>query len=110
MPQCHGNILFEWEFDEESEPIEIVVCYTLDPFAPQTWESPAEGGGCELWGFELHSSATNTAELIGKLEDRGQSAISQFEAAMKKDAALRDRVEQYCRDDANSRHEECDRD
>lgn len=106
----HGQITFQWERDERSEPIEIVVCYTLNPYVPATRDSPAEGGDCELWDFQLYKYPKGMDETGSTRAISNKSIVSQFESAIETNDALRIVVEDACRDDAASRLERTDDD
>lgn len=43
-----GQIIFEWEYGENSELIDVVVKYTIYAHIAATQNSPAEGGDIEI--------------------------------------------------------------
>jgi len=78
-----GAIKYDWERGETS--LLVIVNYRLHPFIRQTYWSPAEGGDCELW-----------------------SDCKLFDVELESNKALRDEIDELCRDDAAEKCEEYD--
>ena len=42
-----------WEDEANLRDLELEIVCVLEPYIPQTWESPAEGGGCEIESIKV---------------------------------------------------------
>jgi hypothetical protein len=94
-----GRVSFEWEPNEQTGPLEFSVAYSVSPIIRQTFESPQEGGEVELYDLRLESTL-----LIDDAQTRGH-ALEGCEEALESNDRLRQRVEEYCREDAGQRWE-----
>jgi hypothetical protein len=101
-----GQIVYQWERDaddiDDQEPVEIKVSYTAYRSRPATWESPAEGGDCETWGYSL-ADPDRLIESVVFVKRDPVNTVAEFTLLMETDKALRESVEQECRDDAAER-------
>jgi hypothetical protein len=51
----NNELGFGEEFHVE---FEVEVSYTVEPYIPSSWDSPAEGGGIEINGYDFDMSVT----------------------------------------------------